>query len=148
MADAQATSTEDVLGCCEQSTMQPILFLTPLFSSTPSISPPSLYSPLPFPSSGPPSPPLSCSSPAPPPLLCFQYSRQHIQPLEDVKIAPLEDDGRECVCVRMCVCVSPRCTTYFKDPSPPLPAWKNGWQIISPKKSYSVFAASPTEKVD
>ena len=52
------------------------------------------------------------------------------------------------VCVRMCVCVSPRCTTYFKDPSPSLPAWKNGWQIISPKKSYSVFAASPTEKVE
>ena len=57
-------------------------------------------------------------------------------------------DVSVCVCVRMCVCVSPRCTTYFKDPSPPLPAWKNGWQIISPKKSYSVFAASPTEKVE
>ena len=48
----------------------------------------------------------------------------------------------------MCVCVSPRHTTYFKDASPPLSAWKNGWQIISPKKSYSVFAASPIEKVE
>ena len=27
-----------------------------------------------------------------------------------------------------------------------LVAWRNGWQIISPKKSFSVFAASSTEK--
>ena len=27
-------------------------------------------------------------------------------------------------------------------------AWKNGWQIISPKKSFAVFAASPTEKAE
>ena len=24
--------------------------------------------------------------------------------------------------------------------------WKNGWQIISPKKSFAVYAATPTEK--
>ena len=27
-------------------------------------------------------------------------------------------------------------------------AWKNGWQIISPKKSFAVFAATPTEKAE
>ena len=27
-------------------------------------------------------------------------------------------------------------------------AWKNGWQIISPKKSFAVYAASPTEKAE
>lgn len=25
-------------------------------------------------------------------------------------------------------------------------AWKNGWQVISPKKSFAVFAATKTEK--
>ena len=39
-------------------------------------------------------------------------------------------------------------------PSLPLPpslihsAWKNGWQVISPKKSFAVFAATPTEKAE
>ena len=27
-------------------------------------------------------------------------------------------------------------------------AWKNGWQVISPKKSFAVFAATPTEKAE
>ena len=27
-------------------------------------------------------------------------------------------------------------------------AWKNGWQLISPKKSFAVFAATPTEKAE
>ena len=35
-----------------------------------------------------------------------------------------------CVCV--CVCA----------------AWRNGWQVISPKKSFAVFAATPTEKAE
>lgn len=26
--------------------------------------------------------------------------------------------------------------------------WKNGWQIISPKKSFAVFASTPTEKAE
>ncbi len=29
-----------------------------------------------------------------------------------------------------------------------LVVWKNGWQIISPKKSFAVFAATPTEKAE
>ena len=39
-------------------------------------------------------------------------------------------------------------------PFPPLSlsplhtAWKNGWQVISPKKSFAVFAATPTEKAE
>ncbi|XP_019864174.1 PREDICTED: pleckstrin homology domain-containing family F member 2-like isoform X2 [Amphimedon queenslandica] len=47
-----------------------------------------------------------------------KYNKQHIVPLEDVKIQSLENDG----------------------------PWKNGWQVISPKKSFAVYAASPTEK--
>ncbi|XP_065903259.1 pleckstrin homology domain-containing family F member 2-like isoform X2 [Dysidea avara] len=47
-----------------------------------------------------------------------QYNRQHIVPLEDVRLSSLEDDG----------------------------FWKNGWQVISPKKSFAVFAATKTEK--
>ena len=27
-------------------------------------------------------------------------------------------------------------------------AWKNGWQVISPKKSFAVFAATATEKAE
>lgn len=47
-----------------------------------------------------------------------KYNRQHLVPLEDVRISSLEDDG----------------------------PWKNGWQVISPKKSFAVFAATKTEK--
>jgi hypothetical protein len=52
--------------------------------------------------------------------LCCQYNKQHVMPLEDVKIQSLENDG----------------------------PWKYGWQIISPKKSFSVYAASSTEKAE
>jgi hypothetical protein len=47
-----------------------------------------------------------------------KYNKQHILPLEDVQLQSLEDDG-------------------------PL---RHGWQIISPKKSFAVFAATATEK--
>ena len=33
-------------------------------------------------------------------------------------------------------------------PPPQCIAWKNGWQVISPKKSFAVFAATPTEKAE
>lgn len=49
-----------------------------------------------------------------------KYNKQHLIPLEDVKLQSLENDG----------------------------PWKNGWQIISPKKSFAVFAATPTEKAE
>lgn len=49
-----------------------------------------------------------------------KYNKQHLVPLEDVKLQSLENDG----------------------------PWKNGWQIISPKKSFAVYAASPTEKAE
>jgi len=49
-----------------------------------------------------------------------KYNKQHMLPLEDVKLQSLENDG----------------------------PWKNGWQIISPKKSFAVFAATPTEKAE
>jgi hypothetical protein len=49
-----------------------------------------------------------------------KYNKQHVMPLEDVKIQSLENDG----------------------------PWKYGWQIISPKKSFSVYAASSTEKAE
>lgn len=49
-----------------------------------------------------------------------KYNKQHIIPLEDVKLQSLENDG----------------------------PWKNGWQVISPKKSFAVFAATPTEKAE
>lgn len=47
-----------------------------------------------------------------------KYSRQHVVPLEAIRIEELEDEG----------------------------AWKNGWQIITPKKSFAVFAGTATEK--
>ncbi|XP_065844566.1 pleckstrin homology domain-containing family F member 2-like isoform X2 [Oscarella lobularis] len=47
-----------------------------------------------------------------------KYNKQHILPLENVKLVSLEDDG-------------------------PL---RHGWQIISPEKSFAVFAATATEK--
>lgn len=49
-----------------------------------------------------------------------KYANQHILPLQEVKIVPLEDDGN----------------------------FKNGWQIISPSKSFAVYAATPTEKAE
>lgn len=49
-----------------------------------------------------------------------KYTNQHILPLQEVKIVPLEDDGN----------------------------FKNGWQIISPSKSFAVYAATPTEKAE
>ncbi|XP_066925780.1 pleckstrin homology domain-containing family F member 2-like [Clytia hemisphaerica] len=49
-----------------------------------------------------------------------KYANQHIIPLQEVKIITLEDDGN----------------------------FKNGWQIISPSKSFAVYAATPTEKAE
>ncbi|XP_057298325.1 pleckstrin homology domain-containing family F member 2-like [Hydractinia symbiolongicarpus] len=49
-----------------------------------------------------------------------KYNKQHILPLEEVKIIGLDDDGN----------------------------FRNGWQIISASKSFTVFAATPTEKAE
>lgn len=49
-----------------------------------------------------------------------KYTNQHVLPLQEVKIITLEDDGN----------------------------FKNGWQIISPSKSFAVYAATPTEKAE
>ncbi|CAB4011683.1 pleckstrin homology domain-containing family F member 2 [Paramuricea clavata] len=49
-----------------------------------------------------------------------KYNKQHILPLEGVQLLAIEDDG----------------------------ALKNGWQIISPKKSFAVYAATATEKAE
>lgn len=49
-----------------------------------------------------------------------KYNKQHIIPLENVKLQSLPDDG----------------------------ALRNGWQIISPSKSFSVYAATATEKAE
>ena len=45
------------------------------------------------------------------------------------------------LCTYTCTC---NYIVYFFFPL----AWKNGWQIISPKKSFAVYAASPTEKAE
>ncbi|XP_031570047.1 pleckstrin homology domain-containing family F member 2-like [Actinia tenebrosa] len=49
-----------------------------------------------------------------------KYNKQHLIPLEQVKLLSLEDDG----------------------------SLKNGWQIISTKKSFAVYAATATEKAE
>ncbi|KAI0231754.1 Pleckstrin homology domain-containing family F member 2 [Lamellibrachia satsuma] len=47
-----------------------------------------------------------------------KYNKQHIIPLESVKLQSIQDEGYS----------------------------RNGWQIISPSKSFSVYAATATEK--
>ncbi|XP_029213819.2 pleckstrin homology domain-containing family F member 2-like isoform X1 [Acropora millepora] len=49
-----------------------------------------------------------------------KYNKQHIIPLEDIKLLSLDDEGN----------------------------LKNGWQIISAKKSFAVYAATKTEKAE
>ncbi|XP_013397022.1 LOW QUALITY PROTEIN: pleckstrin homology domain-containing family F member 2-like [Lingula anatina] len=49
-----------------------------------------------------------------------KYNKQHILPLEDVKLQSVEDEG----------------------------SLRNGWQIISPSKSFTVYAATATEKAE
>jgi len=49
-----------------------------------------------------------------------KYNKQHILPLEEVKILGLDDDD----------------------------GLRNGWQIISPGKSFAVYAATGTEKAE
>jgi len=49
-----------------------------------------------------------------------KYNKQHIFPLEEVKLVSLEDEGN----------------------------LRNGWQIISAKKSFAVYAATATEKAE
>lgn len=49
-----------------------------------------------------------------------KYNKQHVLPLEGVQLLAIEDDG----------------------------VLKNGWQIISPKKSFAVYAATATEKAE
>lgn len=49
-----------------------------------------------------------------------KYNRQHVLPLEGVQLLAIDDDG----------------------------VLKNGWQIISPKKSFAVYAATATEKAE
>ncbi|XP_065654109.1 pleckstrin homology domain-containing family F member 2 isoform X3 [Hydra vulgaris] len=49
-----------------------------------------------------------------------KYNKQHLLPLEEVKIVSLDDDSN----------------------------FRNGWQIVSPSKSFAVYAASPTEKAE
>eukprot|EP00794_Sanderia_malayensis_P017006 gene17006-18719_t len=49
-----------------------------------------------------------------------KYNKQHILPLEEVKIIGLEDDE----------------------------GLRNGWQIINPTKSFAVYAATSTEKAE
>ncbi|XP_064384190.1 pleckstrin homology domain-containing family F member 2-like [Halichondria panicea] len=49
-----------------------------------------------------------------------KFNKQHVVPLEDVKLQSLENDSE----------------------------WKNGWQLITPTKSFAVFAATATEKAE
>merc|ERR1711973_622532 len=49
-----------------------------------------------------------------------KYNKQHIIPLEEIKLVSLDDDGN----------------------------LRNGWQIISAKKSFAVYAATSTEKAE
>lgn len=49
-----------------------------------------------------------------------KYNKQHVIPLEDIKLQSLDDEGN----------------------------LKNGWQIISAKKSFAVYAATRTEKAE
>lgn len=69
----------------------------------------------------------------------LQYNKQHVLPLEDVKLQSLENDGRKKTKAVLFKWYDSQ--VYFS-------AWKNGWQVISPKKSFAVFAATPTEKAE
>ncbi|XP_062577276.1 pleckstrin homology domain-containing family F member 2-like isoform X2 [Saccostrea cucullata] len=57
-----------------------------------------------------------------------KYNQQHVISLEDVKLEDVQDEG------------SP---FYTKDGKPAL---RNGWKLISPSKSFVVYAATSTEK--
>ena len=74
---------------------------SPLPPSSPPPPPPlSPSPPPPFPPPTPPPPPPLPPSP-PPPLP--QYNKQHIIPLEDVKLQSLENDGREPLNMHVCI---------------------------------------------
>jgi len=49
-----------------------------------------------------------------------KYNQQHIMPLENITLKPVPDEGN----------------------------LRNGWQIISPSKSFSIYAATPSEKTE
>ena len=51
-------------------------------------------------------------------LMYFRYNKQHIIPLEEVKLQSLEDEAQ----------------------------YKNGWLICTKGKSFAVYAATATEK--
>ncbi|XP_045026082.1 pleckstrin homology domain-containing family F member 2 isoform X1 [Daphnia magna] len=56
-----------------------------------------------------------------------KYNKQHIIPLEEIKLQPLEDDG---LLVPMSL------------------AYRNGWLICTASKSFAVYAATATEKAE
>ena len=59
-----------------------------------------------------------CVAPLNNDLMYFRYNKQHIIPLEEVKLQSLEDEAQ----------------------------YKNGWLICTKGKSFAVYAATATEK--
>ncbi|CAB0011580.1 unnamed protein product [Nesidiocoris tenuis] len=67
-----------------------------------------------------------------------KYNKQHVIPLEEVKLESLEDDGRK---YKQCFTLKSTLNqnrTNFK--------FRNGWLIRTASKSFAVFAATSTEK--
>lgn len=68
-----------------------------------------------------------------------KYNKQHIIPLEEVKLESLEDDGRKLFMNVNCQLKNFYVYTYFL-------AYVNGWLIRTASKSFAVYAATSTEK--
>lgn len=65
-----------------------------------------------------------------------KYNKQHIIPLEEVKLESLEDDGRK---VTFIDCKPLLLILTFVE-------YRNGWLIRTASKSFAVYAATSTEK--
>ncbi|KAK3743843.1 hypothetical protein QZH41_011844 [Actinostola sp. cb2023] len=75
-----------------------------------------------------------------------KYNKQHVIPLEEVKLLSLEDDGSKAGIFQiMNRQVENLAKIFVKIANMGL---KNGWQIISSRKSFAVYAATATEKAE
>ena len=80
-------------------------------------------------------------------FIVLQYNKQHIIPLENVKLQSMSDEGSESETSSTSIepaehwnwSMNYLCNITFPD-------LRNGWQIISPSKSFTVYAATATEK--
>lgn len=86
-----------------------------------------------------------------------KYNKQHIIPLEEVKLESLDDEGRKLISIYF-IYVKDQCeTNLFINLCLPFwfvhiktdvlfPEYVNGWLIRTASKSFAVYAATSTEK--